>query len=349
METLTKEKCQEYLLTLLANAMPKGVEAVSKAVESYLKFIFENYEEMEPEMKEAANQVKDVYVNLVDATLQEAPDTDETRQLKRQLKVIKNNLPTVKLLMTTLESPSELDKKYAIETRASFEKYCQTYMDLLFDVIEFTHGGSDSFAKISLLFSCIDELVCSFHLAQRGFANQSYTHTRTVFEMLNLIELFTKEPSFADLWCSTDIKKKKKELSPAGVREKLGEKNDPVYAFFSSHGPHPSWDYARIKVGKISELSEKGNPLLTLFVGGTRFENHVVMAHAFCLLALIQALFTAYRIFENYIHKDDYFQIMKTCSEMFRSYMETIVVPELKKMGLDTTDLESHLSDPLIQ
>jgi hypothetical protein len=46
---------------------------------------------------------------------------------------------------------------------------------------------------------CIDELVTAFHLAQHGFANQAYTHTRTVFESLNLVELFVKDASFADL------------------------------------------------------------------------------------------------------------------------------------------------------
>ena len=117
-----------------------------------------------------------------------------------------------------------------------------------------------------MLFSCVHELVVCFHLAQHGYINQAYTHIRTVFESLNRVELFVRDESYASLWCSDDERTKKRELSPVAVRSKLGVKGDPLYAFFSAHGPHVTWEYVQSKSARKREASEKENPEIVFFL-----------------------------------------------------------------------------------
>ncbi len=78
----------------------------------------------------------------------------------------------------------------------------QILLDVLFDATRRTQKGTADFAKVSLSYWAVDEVLVALHLACRGFSNQAYAHIRTAFEMRDKIELFHGAPEWADLWCS---------------------------------------------------------------------------------------------------------------------------------------------------
>jgi hypothetical protein len=343
-DKITKEAYHKYLKSLFQNAASSGADAISKAPVEALGFLAKNYLNLTREMQEIADKIFDGCLEGVGSVIKEAPDTTETRHAKRLLRSLKHELPSAPGLIIALESKAEIKDPILKETRDLFEKYFQLYLDFLYDVtVEESHRGKASFAKLSMLFSCVDELVVCFHLAQHGCINQAYTHIRTVFESLNKVELFIRDESYAELWCSDDEKRKKRELSPVVVRTKLGVKDDPLYAFFSTHGPHVTWEYVQSKSARKSKASEKGNPEIVFFLGGTKIVVHLLAANVGCIMALFSTLLNVGKAFPDRVHDQDYLKTVEGFLKEFRGYLKRYV-EFFKKVGLDTEDIEASLN-----
>jgi hypothetical protein len=306
-DKITKEAYHKYLESLFQSAASSGTDAMSQATSEALGFLAKNYLNLTREMQEIADKIFDGCIEHVSSVRKEAPDTTEVRQAKRLLRTIRHELPSASGLIMAIESKAEIKEPILRETRTLFEKYFQIYLDVLYDVsVEERHRGQASFAKLSMLFSCVDELVVCFHLAQHGYINQAYTHIRTVFESLNKVELFVKDESYAELWCSNDERRKRRELSPSAVRTKIGVKEDPLYAFFSAHGPHVTWEYVQSKSARKPEASEKGKPEIVFFLGGTKLVVHLLAANVGCVMALFTALLNVGKAFPDRVHAQDY-------------------------------------------
>ena len=345
-DKITKEKYHKYLESLFQNAASSGAEALPKVLLEAFSFLAKNYLNLTKEMQEIADKIIDGFIEGAGSIIKEAPDTTETRQAKRLLRSLKNELPSASGLIIAMESKAEIEDPILKETRDLFEKYFQRYLDFLYDItVEESHRGKASFAKLSMLFSCIDELVVCFHLAQHGCINQAYTHIRTVLESLNKVELFIRDESYAELWCSDDEKGKKRELSPVAVRTKLGVKDDPLYAFFSAHGPHVTWEYVQSRSASKPKASEKKNPEIVFFIGGTKLLVHILWANVGCIMALFTTLIHLGKAFPGRVHDRDFPEIVEGFLKEFREYIKRYV-EFFKKGGLDTEDIEACLNDP---
>ena len=340
------EEYSKYLESLFRDAEPKGTEAISQAITESFNFLLTNYLNLDSELQEMADKVFDGCIEYFDSALNGALDSAETRKAKRILRTLKRELPSASGLIMAIESKAHIKEPIITETCNLFEKHFQLFLDVLYDIsVEESHRGQASFAKLGMLFSCVDELVVSFHLAQHGYINQAYTHIRTVFESLNKVELFIKDESFAELWCSQDEKKKKQQLSPYAVRTKLGVKEDPLYAFFSVHGPHVTWEYVQAKSVQRLGVSDKGNPQIEFFLGGTRIIGHLLMANVGCTMALFNALLYLGKAFPDRVHGQDYPEIVRGFANEFKEYLKRYV-EFFKEAGLDTEDIEAYLNDP---
>jgi hypothetical protein len=346
---ISKKDCQEYLLKLIKNAIPKGSEALGQVIKDYMQFIVNNADNLSPDAQELIPSFKDIATKALDAYLEATPDTLEKRKLRRQLKTIKKNLPLVKSILSDLEKKTTIELPIISSTKDFFEKYCQTLLELLYEASEKTLKGIKSLAKLNLLFSCADELIISFHLAQHGFANQSYVHTRAVIEALDLIELFMKDNKYAEIWARGTMKEKLKVLKPSVVREKLGDKYDPLYSLFSEYGTHPTWDYTTVKSAISIQKSPKGNPLVRITIGGTKQTIHVLMSNVLCSMVLMQTLFITLKVYEEQFHKEDFSNMIDEFTKALSDYMFTHVIPIAKQANLNTSDLEEFLKKGIKQ
>jgi hypothetical protein len=347
---ITKEAFQGHIASLVEKAASEGHDPTDIVVNIF-SFLRDNYEYMTPDMKIVADKIIDGSIEVADQATKAAPDSRETRAAKKKLRLIKQNLPSAQGLVMSIEHKSEIADPIVTETRVLFEKYFQMLLDAIYDIsVEHTHSGVSSYATLSMFFSFVDELVAGFHLAQHAYANQSYTHSRSVLEGCNLIRLFLKDPSFAVLWDSDDLKAKKKKLSPGAVRKELGIQDDPIYRFLSTYGPHTTADYVKSKTSMKDRLSEKGNPAIEFFIGGTRRVEHIRGANFNCILPLFMALDLVPKAFPNHLHLDDYMEMLKDSARDFKAYFLHSL--ELyKEAGRDTSDVEVILRmfDELVQ
>jgi hypothetical protein len=91
----------------------------------------------------------------------------------------------------------------------------------------------------------VSDLLAGAHLASHCYSAQAYSVMRPALEACDLLDLFAKDHSQAELWWTTD--EPWKHFLPSKVRQKLGrEKLDPIYDHFSERGTHPRFEGAKL-------------------------------------------------------------------------------------------------------
>jgi hypothetical protein len=336
---ITKEDCRKYFKSLITEAVPKGQEGLSAATIQYLQYLVKNYKDLDEEMKILTDKMLDESVEVFSTAIAGAVDSPEVRQAKRLLRNYKDNRPTAKGLIAGLEQPSQIGEPFVLATRSLFEKHLQYLIDTLFDVIEVSLQGSASFVKLSMFYSCINELICAFYMAQRGYASQAYTHVRTVLESLNLVELINLDEKYADLWTSNDEKNKMNKLSPKAVRKKLG-RDKSAYSFFSEHGAHPTMGYVNTYTAKRNK-NEDDRPEITFWLGGTKWAPHLLWANSACIYGIEMMLVYIGVSFESRVHHEDYPNLLEECFKDFNEYLELHLIKWQKENGIDTSEVEA--------
>src|SRR5208282_5002630 len=109
-----------------------------------------------------------------------------------------------------------------------------------------------------------------------------YGHLRTVYDLLEKVELFLKQPRWADVWAGGDKKKILKELSPGEVRAKLGKpKFDLAYSMLSELGSHGTFEGVRRRV--VKKPTQNNRPQVGIWVGGVPWDSEVVVSISFCV------------------------------------------------------------------
>ena len=135
-----------------------------------------------------------------------------------------------------------------------------------------------------------------------------------------------------------------KKLKPAAVRQKLGIKNDPFYAFFSAYGSHVTKEYVQSRSAKKSELNQKGNPEIHFFIGGTRITFHLLWANVGCILLLFAAFIHLGKAFPDRVHGQDFVTLIKTYAKDFMVYIGRFT-QFFKEAGINTEQIEDLLND----
>lgn len=187
-----------------------------------------------------------------------------------------------------LETPTQHSDAVVARAREVFLPALQAVGDFLFDVRQGEFQGGRAAVLYGLLVGLIDELLVAFHLAQRSFAHQTYSHLRTVEETLDIIDLVNADETWLNRWleAATDIqteidlyRETRKEVKKRGGRGK-GD-HDKLYAFLSATGSHPQF---RGLMGRAR--FDKGTAAFAMFGTGDRTTPNVLVARAAVALAI---------------------------------------------------------------
>lgn len=273
-------------------------------IRELLASINAHYATMLPEAKEFANRLTDDLMSMFETGLKHQADSPEKRALARQVAFVRGKHVKAELLSRSLSAPPQLQLPIVDAAPGVFYDVMQHLLDVLYDATRASHRGPARFASISLLYWCVDELLVAFHLAPRKYATQAYSHIRTVFEILEKVELFHKKPEWAEVWAGTDEKTILRELSPSAVRKKLGKaKFDPVYSFFSELGTHGTFHGVQARVAKKeSDVASVG---VTVWFGGVPRQDQVVLSLSYCLSAAVSVLLMAVGVFMDRLNEQE--------------------------------------------
>ena len=345
---ITKHDIAKKLREILDDDDVINQKGAISVIQSLVRFLFENYDELDEESRQFLESFKDSIVLQGTKFVQDLPEGSYRRQMNRQLKVIAGKHHSSEALVTILERTAVNPSEVFTDTRRIFVQNLQNALDLLSDVVETSKKGSAEFAKIGLSYFCIDELLAAFHLAQHSFINQAYSHIRSVLEALDKIELFHKEPEWAKLWANENPKEERrrlKELSPVSVRKKLGRDTyDPFYSFFSEFGPHGTFRGIKTRSARKKEVVD-GKPEIRFWIGGCPFEHNTISVNTYLLYALDMMLINIGVTYSQFLNKDEVSSILKRIVMESRKFTQKHLIPWAKQVDLDVTSLIKYLED----
>lgn len=341
---ITMGQLELKLKELLAEVKPGDGESFGARVFEFYQYALENYEELDADAKARVDKASDALREQLKQAIEAMPEGPDRRRLVRQFAIAEGKHFRADGLIAILESAPQDNVAVLPASRETTLRLIQHILDVLFDVTRHSHKGSASFAKIGLCYWSVDELLVSLHLAQRAFTNQAYAHIRTVFEILDLIELFDTQPQWTELWVSEDHKRVWNELKPSEVRKKLGGAGfDPIYSFFSELGSHGTFKGLQARGGKRSGAGETGRPRFTLWVGGCPMEHHVVWTNTYCVYAALRTLLTSIRAFHGYLNVAEMSKLAEDDMEQTITFFRQHYVEWATRQGLDATSLISFL------
>jgi len=342
---ITKDDLRAHFEKLLHNIIPGDLQAINQKMVEYLTYSIQHYDKLDEEAKKFTDASIEAVEKYNAQLLSQLPDGKIKRQLSRLHASSMGKHFDIEAHVNELESsPKKIDDNLK-ECVKIFTEGLKHISDLIFDVTQNIIQDSANFAQLSLLIICVNELLVTLHLLKHRYVNQAYSHIRTIFENLEKVELFRIKPQWADVWAGNDEKKKRDELRPVKVREKLGkEKHDPIYSLFSSLGVHGTFQAVQVQVvRKVKKKEER--PSFTAFVGGTPFEHNIVGANGFGIYALYSVLLQLMRSFKQYLNVEEGEEILLKIFNEFKSYTNTHFLSWAKKANLKTGDLELFLEN----
>lgn len=333
-----------------ASGNPKDSLVQWKVMVEHLMYCLSNYDHLEPEAQKVTDDLQEQLTAMVEEQLEAMPDTIEKRKIRRLSRGSKGKRLYSDGYIKVLESPVDTAKVHAIynKTRELFAKNLQIIMDFYQDITDNTLNGPAMFCKLTLIGVCIDELLVAFHLSQRSYAGQSFSHIRTIQECIDLVELFNKEPKWADLWTSDKPSKEIwKDLKPSKVREKLGKDEvfGKIYSLLSGSGSHPSFEMLRTRCRMAIKLTPKGHRQFSVSVGGTPKTKEAIFSHLFVLLSMVMVLAQMANSFKQFLNEAEIVETLKSMTDEFTGFVIEFLVKPLEDAGKDMSDMKKSVLD----
>lgn len=334
----------QKLTEFLSAIDPTDQAAFSGKISEFYQYALENYEQLDEDARNRIDKISEIFRQQAKQVVEAMPEGPDRRQKARQLAIAEGVHFRAENLLAVLESPTQHQEQILPAARAIGMQLIQCIVDVLFDVTRHTHKGPARFATIGLFYWAVDEILVAIHLTQRAFTNQAYSHIRTVFEILDKIELFHVQPQWAQLWISEDERKVWNELRPSEVRKKLGEpKFDPIYSFFSELGSHGTFKGLQARGAKRSQSEETSKRNFTLWVGGCPMEHHIVWSNTFCVYAALITLTKCIKVFKNYLNAEEMVGILDSQGEIVAKFLREYYVAWAEQEGLEAQPLIAFL------
>jgi len=340
---INKEEIKKYIVSILTGINDANAQ---QKLQGIVKYLSENYSQLDLETKKYVdNSFDEIYAQMHDF-VNRLPESPQKKEFLRGLDKYKGKYVNIEPVIDALGKPITLASPTLGKHRKVFSKIAQSIIDLLYETTKNTMRGKIETVCLVLLYNCVDELITSFHLTQHGYVIQAYAHIRTVFEALDKIELFIKEPKWIDVWAGNDQREILNKLSPSQIRIKLGKpKYDPLYSLLSEIGIHTGFKNFQARTSKSIELSDKGNPKATVWFGGCPKELHIHAAMLFGVYAALLTFLEIHKVYSHYLDQADFDYLLISCINETKPFIEENMDDFVKGFGLKREEVEKIFKD----
>jgi hypothetical protein len=333
---ITLAQLKGHLQQLLLDSDTANASILQGKIWEFMNYSIENYEALDEEAKSYIDRVFEGLQKSARDVADVLPDGPKKRQMMRQLSLAGGGHFLAENLISILESSSQHVFPVITAAREAFGQLLQRTLDVLFDATRHSHEGPANFSKIGLSYWAIDELLAAVRLAQCAFTNQSYAHIRTTYEILDLIELFHRQPEWAKLWVAGDDKEVWSNLRPTAVRKKLGTpKFDPMYSFLSEHGSHGTFRGLQARSRRVEGKGDEDNKSFRIWVGGSPIVTHIVWTNSLCVYAALQLLAKCVGIFAQHLNAEEMAGVLESSGEITGKFFREQYVGWARDAGLN--------------
>lgn len=315
------------------------------ALKSFFFYVKKKYDLFDDGARKMVSDMGDILSEQLKGSVDKMGDGKAKRQISRELSKINGGHFDFSNVIKFLSNPASDTVTINIETEKIFTGIGQNIIDFLYDVSK-NSLKKEKFFIVTLYYSAVDELLVAFHLAQRGFTAQSFHHSRTVLEIINLIKLFEKDSKWVYLWLGDDEEKKRKEFSPSNVRKKLGKPGfDPVYGMLSEMGTHATFNYTKPKsILKMDNLNSS-DIRATITLGGNKSSSDYVWTNTACLHSTMMLFSRLTSSFSCYLIEEEVIGIVDKLFNEYKKYLSGDFILWAKENGLDTGEMEEYLKN----
>lgn len=342
-----RKDIETHLVTVFQNSDPSNYLV---KFGDFITYLHDNYNDFDSEAKAMTDNIFEKLDKKVDEIAKEMPEGLQKRAIQRIMARKEGKHYDALYLIKKLERQTEFTDPIFSEFRKSFIELMQYLLDQLYEIAQNTMKGSAENICLLLFYSSVEELLVSFHLCQHAFTTQAYSHIRTTYEIYDKVELFSAQPKWIDLWISKDEKRKIHELSPKNIRIKLGkEKYDPIYSFLSEIGTHVGFSSIQARTAKGTNMSEKGNPIMHIWVGGSPMQHHIVSTCTFCLFSILQALTEIPFVFKHYLNLDEYEKVLEGAASKLAEFTQNNFNKWAESEGMDVSEIKQLIMNYIIE
>ena len=302
-ESWTESDFIELAQLHFSRGFPSG--SMLPHIEAFSAEAFAHYENATVEGKAYFDNWLSKFYEIQSVMLRDAPDGAGVRKMKRMVALGRKKHFEAKKFIEYFPTILEKEDLLVDEAVCILGKTLQCLLDILHDATQESQEGPARIAILGLSYWLFDELTVAQYLARRNYSTLAYTHLRSVMEILDKIELFTKSPENADVWASGNEHEIWKKLSPPRVREKLGRNNlDPVYKYFSEEGSHATFTAMRPRLRKRSG-GTKETPEIAIMIGGMKDPARQMSILIYCIQLGGQAIVMTQKAFADRLHDLD--------------------------------------------
>lgn len=342
-QEISKYELGRVLRDYLADA--KSDHEIEYAYKSFVFYVSKKSHLFDDSATHFVSEISDGFMEYVEKSVEDMADGKERREKKRQIAIVKGEHFLFEKIIKYLYQEPSINIEINKPTEIFFTKLGQIILDYLYEIPK-KSIKRDEYVILTLLYSAIDELLVSFHLAQHGFASQSFHHSRTVLEITDMVELFKKEKKWVLFWDDSTKSQhdKWKKLCPSKVRSKLGKKgHDASYGLLSEMGTHITSYYMKSKIKeKVIDLISKKN-FSTIKIGGSAQEWSIVSANSACIHSTVLLLHQIVKTFQQYLPEDDVMEKLLEITEEYKNYFLEGFVKYSKENGKDAKEVEDFL------
>jgi hypothetical protein len=307
------------------------------------QFLIANYEQMPADAQAYADEFFKKFADMMATLLPKMPDGKERRAYARQVAQVQRRHFQARQLARHLIDLPVGDAPIITESEVILYGVLQSILDVLFDATRESSQGIPTLPLLALHYWCIDELLSAYHLSRHHFSTQAYAHIRLTYEHLDLITLFRQQPQWVEVWAGGDTKRIIRELSPKGIREKLGKKAyDPIYSAFTEMGAHGSFAGMQARTG-MRGRSPDGTTGIVAWVGGVPRQEQIVFSILWTLMTSVSVLGSSVASFEERLHADEALDMLRTATKSVTKWHKQYFVPWAKANGFDVDGLISLL------
>ena len=274
-------------------------------------------------------------------------DSPEKRKMLRLVALTKRKHHRAELFLKGLGKPLPEPFPVAEAAKPLFLDTLQSVLDFLFDATRETQHGAGQFASLNMLYWSVDELTVAFYLAERKYTTQAHSHLRTVLDLLDRAELFSREPGLAEVWGGADKRKILKELQPGSVRAKLGKPRfDPVYDFFTERGMHGT--FAAVRQRSVQRERSNANRSFAVWLGGVAWDREVDLAVSCCILNALLTLTTVAKVYWIRLHNEELATTIKNKADSAQGFLQEHLVKPVRESRLEGPSLADAFDQLLV-
>ena len=291
-------------------------------VKGFLQEALHHYDDADEEGRAFVDKFTVVITNRITEAMSAQPDSLHRRQLLRAVALTRREHHSIEDIFEHFASKSE-PNTWTDEATDVLTSALQVLLDVLFEVSRSTHNGPASFSMIGLGYWIIDEITVAQSIARRHYSTQAYTHLRSVVEMLDVMQIFTVEPSAAELWTSGDEFEVWKKFNPNAARQMLGKDGkEPFYSFLSQSGCHPNFTTLRTRL--IRRPSVDGQVNFSIPIGGVTNQERELSILVYSTLLVISAVTRVVEAFQGDLNFEDLNQIIVSATTKSAEFFQRL-------------------------